>query len=289
LTQYILDPAGSRLWQSYQKLGFLRERAKIGGDAFPHFVYPVRRHDGKPSVDVCAYLNFRHRNMIVGDGYGPSPCQLLDFENPSHIRLQQLDRIGLDEKAIARWEAPRAGNWYWSAAYGFMDGAQDRIKILRRMTKPGDPLCAKVRLPMESGEPDFVWGDPRAQCVAFKDGESRIMMNFNQWRHSEAPKDGGTAYVYVRRPAAVQYMRVKHDELLKNVRGDVVLWGCHSLVIGDWLVVQCSDPLNGVTFRLPHRFAGRCVDLATKKFVRSTSISLGPGETRVLRRQAGVE
>ena len=84
-------------------------------------------------------------------------------------------------------------------------------------------------------------------------------------------------------------MRVKHDELLKNVRGDVVLWGCHSLVIGDWLVLQCSDPLNGVTFRLPHRFAGRCVDLATKKFVRSTSISLGPGETRVLRRQAGVE
>ena len=277
-----------RLWESYPKLGFLRERAKIGGDAFPHFVYPVRRHDGKPSVDVCAYLNFRHRNMIGGDGYGPSQCQLLDFENPSHIRLQQLDWIGLDEKAIARWEAPRAGNWYWSAAYGFMDGAQDRIKILRRMTKPGDPLCAKVRLPMESGEPDFVWGDPRAQCVAFKDGESRIMMNFNQWRHSEQPKAGGTAYVYARRPAAVQYMRVRHDELLEDAKGGAIRWGCHSLALGDWLVVQCSDQKKGVDFCLPDGFSRGAVDLATKKPVKSAVLRLAPGETRVLKRHGWV-
>ena len=213
---------------------------------------------------------------------------MLDFENPAHIRLKQIEWMDLDEAAVSRWCRPLGGNWYWSAAYGFIDGAKDAIRMLKRRTSPHDALCANVKLPMESGAPDFSWGDAVSQNVAFKDGENRVMMSFNQWNRGDKPHDDHVSYVYVRRPAAVQYLRVRHDEMTATKAGAPIRGACHSLVLGPWLVVQNSDPGKGVDFRLPDGFARSAVDLATKKPVKSAVLSLAPGETRVLKRHGGL-
>lgn len=274
-----------RLWQSYPKLGFLRERAKIGGDSFTHFVYPVRRGDGKIAPDVCSFLNFRHRNMVGGDGYGAVPSQVLDIGNPAHIRLKQIEWMDLDAEQVSRWNRPLGGNWYWSAAYGFIDGAKGTVRMLQRMSDPADPLCANVKLPMESGMPDFFWGDPVSQNVAFKDGENRVMMSFNQWNRGEKPHKDHVSYIYVRRPECIQYLRVRHDDTGSTAEAEKPD-GVRSIEIGPWLVVQNGNTRETTSFPLPKHFTGGVNVLGGAKRANDYSLKLKPGETVVLRRGA---
>ena len=271
-----------RLWQSYSKLDFLRQRARIGGDSFTHFVYPVRRGDGKIAPDVCSFLNFRHRNMVGGDGYGSVGCQILDFANPAHIRFRQIEWMDLDAEAVSRWGRPLGGNWYWSAAYGTVDSARETIRMLKRMSDPNDVLCSNVKFPMETGAPDFFWGDYVSQNVAFKDGENRVMMSFNQWNRGDKPHKDHVAYIYVRRPECIQYLRVRHNDTGSKGEEEKA-WGVRSIEIGPWLVLQNGSPFDKQIFVFPKRFSGGAEILGKGKRAPSESMWLKPGETLVVK------
>jgi len=275
-----------RAWRAWKK-PYLRERAKIGGNAFIPFVRPV---EGPLYFRACGYINFRHRNFLDGDVYHPTDIQVLDFKNPAHIRLWQLENIDLSEESVKSWRAPGPGNWFWMMAYEFSDSLRNRIRMCRELADPKSPVCADVHLPMERGQPDFVAGDEVAQTVAFKDGEERVFLCFNFRNHKETPDAEGRALIEVRGSRGDQFLRIPHH-VQAEADGKPLSFGVGSLVLGDWFIVQNCDFKSTVRVALPKNWLGRdfcAVDLATGRQLPRT-VSIAPQSTLVVKRRVPSE
>jgi len=221
-------------WYLYEMSG--NEAAKrmcgIAGNGFTHFVYPVFREDGKPEWKIDGYFNWRHR-MRGGSGFGPSiPCAV-EFKNPYHIRLLQLQYSGLTPDEINKWGGAAEGNWFYQSMMGLLKEMPEKLKLF------SDFPAEDVMLPMESGAPDFVWGDEIAQVLSFKDGEKRVMMCMNQWYKDR--KASGYAFIHYLSPEHDIYAVVPHD-----IPIDKNMFALNQVCFGDYFIVMNSC-LDGKT------------------------------------------
>lgn len=268
----------------YEQTGrkFAKDRARIAGDGFSHFVFPLWTEEKTHQVSISSFLNTRHRGSVVGDGFPPCLYQALVFRNPLHIRLFQLEYMNLREEDIEKWTHPSWGNWWPSSSFGFMRYAELRMKLLEEFCDPKSPLCADLKLPTEYGSPNFVWGDEGAQVVSFKDGNKLVMMSFNQW-HNEF--GSGYSFVEFQSPEYDQFLRIPHG-CERDGEGRVLFHGLQTLTLGDWFIAMNTDFKETKTVELPSSFARNAsgfVDLNAKKKI-GRRFRLPPQSTIVVKR-----
>lgn len=254
---------------------FAKERARIAGYGFSHFVFPVYTENKTHGYAICAFLNTRHRNRVGGDGFPPCYYQALVFRNPIHIRLFQLIYMDMKPGDAQGWGHPMGGNWFYTESYEFMRNTREQLELIKELCDPESPLCADVHLPTEHGQPNFVWSDEVAQVVSFKDGDKRVMMSFNQW-HS------GHSFIEFQSPEYDQFLRIPHDAT-RDDKGNVVFNAFHSLVLGDWYIAMNANFKDAVKVQVPASFAknaNELVNLATGKEVKRTFML--PAQTTIV-------
>lgn len=272
-------------YRLYQHAGypFAKERARIAGNGFSHFVFPVFTAEKTHGYAICSFLNTRHRNRVGGDGFPPCYYQALVFRNPIHIRLFQLNYMDMKPGDAQGWGHPTGGNWFYTEAYEFMRNTREQLDLIKELSDPNSPLCADVKLPTEHGSPNFVWSDEVAQVVSFKDGDKLVMMSFNQWHSGWG---SGIAFIEFQSPEYDQFLRIPHNAT-RNKEGNVLLFSYHSLVLGDWFIAMNANFKDAVKVQPPASFvknANKLVNLATGKEVKS-SFMLPPQTTIVIKRQ----
>ncbi len=259
---------------------FCRKRADVTGTALGTLIFPCFSPDKRYlGWAAPSFLNHRHRNILRGDGYGPN-FYLAYFENnPIHIRMYQLQNMYFNENSI-NFGPARKGNWFPTDAYNVATGSRLAAKVLEELSNPKSPFCDDVHFPMESGQPDFYWGDESCHILCFKDGEKRVFMTLNQFHRM------GLVYADIQVNGMRQFLRGRCENLTKNKDGNPEYWGVSTLVLGDWFIAVNGHPHERLFAPIPADFRQNAIihDLQTKQRVRSTRLSMKPFSTIVLKR-----
>ena len=270
------SPQVDEYWHLYKMSGeeSLKRMSGVAGSGFTHFVYPVFRDDEKPEWTIDGYINWRHR-MRAGGGFSPSFGCILASRNPYHIRLLQMNHSGLTSEDINNWKGAEEGNWFYQSMMGLLRQIQEKRQVFRDF--PNDD----VMLPMESGAPDFVWGDEIAQVVSFKDGETRVMMSMNQWYNKNIAS--GYAFIHFLSPEFDTYAVIPHDTTKSRN-----MFSLNHVYYGDYFVVMNSR-LDGIseTVNISDEWAqdtAKIVDLNTGMPLASRTFPIEAQKTYVYKR-----
>ncbi|HRR05988.1 MAG TPA: hypothetical protein P5105_01790 [Victivallales bacterium] len=263
-------------WYLYKLSGYeeFKKISSIAADGFIHFVYPVFRDDNKPEWKIDGYLNWRHR-MRGGTNFGPSIPAATEFKNPYHIRLLQLEYSGLTISDINNWRGATEGNWFYQSMMGFLREIHERKKLFKNFP------ANDVLLPMESGAPDFVWGDEIAQVVSFKDGERRVMLCMNQWYKDK--KASGYAFIHYLSPEFDTYAIIPH-----KIPEDKNMFSLNQLCYGDYFIVMNSNlDKKTETVQIPDEWknnAKKIIDINSGNILDKNYFTINAQETRVYKK-----
>lgn len=246
----------------------VKKRAEIAAWGFSTFVYPVFRPDRKARILIEGFINWRN-DYRCGQEFGPSFAAALDFGNPQHIRAFQIKMIGgLADDLERNFRISDGGGHFYTMAVGVMDDTENYRRLFREQP------ATRLRLPMESGQPDFVWADPVAQALCFKEGEERVFASLNF--QAEGDKSSGIARIHDMTPELEQFSVAA----LEN-RGE--RRGLQILRYGDRLIAMNSSSTKSGTVTPPPEWEGRkIVELVSKEPIRFP-LTLKPGETIVLK------
>jgi len=250
-------------YSGYPEIMAVAEKA---ASAYPYFWYPVFRADGKIELRAEGFINWRN---IIRNGKNIAPVVecALELKNPYQIRAFQLKIINGELSDIKNFKPVTGGGHHYTGANDVMAYAGDISTLLNRL--PADP----VRLPMESGQPDFAWADELAQAVAVKHGESRIFAALN-WRHP-ANQASGFARIHLLSPEL---------EIMATIKGQNIdgQYGFNLYRYGNLLIAMNSSLTKSYPLPLPEDFKGRkLIDLISGKELGSNP-NLSPRSTVVI-------